>query len=503
MKTPFTKLIAAWAVSALMALQSTVYAADQTVQIGDSAAPEVSVGTDAVTEQISDDLNVSTNDINNSEGDLTETIRLPSCAQINQAICKSTQDPAADDTYDIDGNGVINAFDNVLRKRQLLESQSEYAHLFVSKAVGYGGDVVPVTVSVSGNPGFQNFIVSFSLTQGDYLTMQTGEDGTLKLTQPDQDLTLRAVSGGNVAAIYSTSAVRYTDNGELFTVYVEIPENTPVGVYPLEMVVQSIEESGNQKVPYVITQGAVTVREEVILPPVTATTTTVPLETTTTTTVTTTSTGSKGQIYDGIDVSKWQGTVDWAKVKADGYHFAIIRAGYGREASQVDPTFATNVAGAKKAGLYCGAYWYSYATDAAGAKAEAELFLKTVKGYQFDFPLVFDIEDSTQQSLSKSTVAAIIDTFCSTVENAGYYCTLYSYASFLTNNVPVSCQSEHDIWVAHTKTEKPAFSRAYGMWQYSHTGTVNGVSGSTDLNYAYKDYPAIMQKYGFNGFKGQ
>ena len=379
MKTPVTKLIAAWAVSALMALQSTVYAADQTVQTGDSAAPEVSVGTDAVTEQISDDVNVSTNDINNSEGDLTETIRLPSCAQINQAICKSTQDPVADGTYDIDGNGVINAFDNVLRKRQLLESQSEYAHLFVSKAVGYGGDVVPVT----------------------------------------------------------------------------------------------------------------------------ATTTTIPLETMTTTTVTTTSTGPKGQIYDGIDVSKWQGTVDWAKVKADGYHFAIIRAGYGREASQVDPTFATNVAGAKKAGLYCGAYWYSYATDAAGAKAEAELFLKTVKGYQFDFPLVFDIEDSTQQSLSKSTVAAIIDTFCNTVENAGYYCTLYSYASFLTNNVPVSCQSEHDIWVAHTKTEKPAFSRAYGMWQYSHTGTVNGVSGSTDLNYAYKDYPAIMQKYGFNGFKGQ
>ncbi len=355
MKTPVTKLIAAWAVSALMALQSTVYAADQTVQTGDIAVPEVSVGTDAVAEQTSDVLNVSTKDINDTEGDLTETIRLPSCAQINQAICKSTQEPAADDTYDIDGNGVINAFDNVLRKRQLLESQSEYAHLFVSKAVGYGGDVVPVTVSVSGNPGFQNFIMSFSMTQGDYLTMQTGEDGNLKLTQPDQDLTLRAVSGGNVAAVYSTSAVRYTDNGELFTVYVEIPEDTPVGVYPLEMVVQSIEESGNQKVPYVITQGTVTVREEVILPPVTTTTTTVPLETTTTTTTTTTSTGPKGQIYDGIDVSKWQGTVDWAKVKADGYHFAIIRAGYGREASQVDPTFATNVAGAKKsrAVLWC------------------------------------------------------------------------------------------------------------------------------------------------------
>lgn len=135
MKTPVTKLIAAWAVSALMALQSTVYAADQTVQTGDIAVPEVSVGTDAVAEQTSDVLNVSTKDINDTEGDLTETIRLPSCAQINQAICKSTQEPAADDTYDIDGNGVINAFDNVLRKRQLLESQSEYAHLFVSKAV--------------------------------------------------------------------------------------------------------------------------------------------------------------------------------------------------------------------------------------------------------------------------------------------------------------------------------------------------------------------------------
>ena len=80
MKTPFTKLIAAWAVSALMALQSTVYAADQTVQTGDSAVPEVSVGTDAVTEQISDDLNVSTNDINNSEGDLTDDPSAQLCA---------------------------------------------------------------------------------------------------------------------------------------------------------------------------------------------------------------------------------------------------------------------------------------------------------------------------------------------------------------------------------------------------------------------------------------
>lgn len=495
MKKPITNLIAALTITAVMALQTTVFAADQTVQTESPLVPEAAVGT-AAAENTADPPETYDTD---PEEDLTESIRLPSCAQINQAICKSDQDPGADTTYDIDGNGVINAFDNVLRKRQLLADQSQYAHLFVSKATGFAGDAVPVTVSVSGNPGFQNIIMSFSMTQGAYLSMQSGSDGSLALTQPDQELTLRAVSGGNVAAVYSTSAVQYAEDGALFTVYVEIPEDTPAGIYPLEMLVQSLETSGNQKVPYVLSQGSVTVREKIVLPVVT--TTTVPTETTTTTTTTTTSTGPKGQIYDGIDVSKWQGTVDWEKVKADGYHFAIIRAGYGKEASQVDPTFAKNVAGAKKAGLYCGAYWYSYATDAAGAKAEAELFLKTVKGYQFDFPLVFDIEDSTQQSLSKSTIAAIIDTFCETVESAGYYCTLYSYASFLTNNVPVSCQAEHDIWVAHTKTEKPAFSRAYGMWQYSHTGTVQGVSGSTDLNYAYKDYPAIMQKYGFNGFR--
>lgn len=487
MKKSVTKLIAALTVTAVMAFQTTVYAAEPSVLIENDMTQEVSAETmDADAED------------SGTEENLTEIIRLPSCAQLNQALCKSEQNPAADDTYDIDGNGVINAFDNVLLKRQLLADQCEYAHLFVSKASGYPGDVVPVTVSVAGNPGFQNIVMSFDMIQGEYLSMQTEEDDTLVLMQPDQELTLRAVSGGNVAAVYSTSAVNFTEDGELFTVYVEIPEDTPAGVYQLEIIVRSMEQPGNQSVPFVISQGSITVYPELVLPPVT--TTTAPQESTTTTTTTTTSTGANGQIYDGIDVSKWQGTVDWAKVKADGYHFAIVRAGYGKEASQVDPTFAANVEGAKNAGLYCGAYWYSYALNAADAQAEAELFLQTVKGYQFDFPLVFDIEDSTQQSLSKSTIASIVDTFCSTVEKAGYYCTLYSYASFLTNNVPASCQAEHDIWVAHTKTDKPAFSGAYGMWQYSHTGAVNGVSGSTDLNYAYKDYPAIMQKYGFNGF---
>lgn len=204
----------------------------------------------------------------------------------------------------------------------------------------------------------------------------------------------------------------------------------------------------------------------------------------------------------GIDVSKWQGEVDFKKVKAAGYDFVIINAGYGRYISQKDKYFDRNYENARAAGLGVGAYWYSYAVNAAQALEEAKVFLEAVKGRSFEYPLCFDIEDPTQTGLSQAVIGDMINAFCSHLESKGYYASLYSYASFLNNKVPAECKKKYDIWVANYDVSKPSYNGSYGMWQFTSKGSVSGVNGDCDCDYAYKDYPKIMSENGLNGFKG-
>lgn len=202
----------------------------------------------------------------------------------------------------------------------------------------------------------------------------------------------------------------------------------------------------------------------------------------------------------GIDVSVWQGyNIDFNKVKSAGYDFVILRAGYGRYASQKDPTFETNYAKAKAACLNVGTYWYSYATNSSQAKEEANLFLDVVKGKKFEYPLWLDIEDPSQSALNNKTINAICKSFCGVLESAGYYTGIYSFASFL-ERIDASNRESYDIWVANFNVEKPSYSGSYGMWQYSEKGIVNGVPGNVDMDNSYKDYPKIMKANGLNGF---
>lgn len=202
----------------------------------------------------------------------------------------------------------------------------------------------------------------------------------------------------------------------------------------------------------------------------------------------------------GIDVSKWQGVVNFEKVKADGYDFVILNAGYGKYLNQKDPTFERNYESAKAAGLYVGAYWYSYATTVADAKLEADTFLEAIKGKTFEYPVAFDIEDATQTKLSKSLIGDICDAFCKRLESAGYYVCLYSYSSFLANKIPASIVKSYDIWLAEfTNAESPSYRGEYGIWQWNSRGSISGVLGDVDLNRSYKDYPSIMRVNGFNG----
>ena len=244
----------------------------------------------------------------------------------------------------------------------------------------------------------------------------------------------------------------------------------------------------------------------------TETTTTTTTSTTTTTTATTTETTTTTVITTagpvppkylntvGIDVSRWNGDIDWKKVKASGIDFAIIQAGYGRELYQEDPKFDTNVIQAQAAGVDVGVYWYSYARDVEGAYLEAQCCYEIIKEHNYNYPIYYDIEEPWLQSnLSPATVSAMIETFCSYLEARGCYVGVYSYASFLSSMVYTTTLNKYAVWVAHYGVSKPAFSGSYGMWQYASTGSVNGINGNVDMNYGYINYPSIISPETYKG----
>ncbi|MDE6779839.1 MAG: glycoside hydrolase family 25 protein [Ruminococcus sp.] len=195
----------------------------------------------------------------------------------------------------------------------------------------------------------------------------------------------------------------------------------------------------------------------------------------------------------GIDVSQWQGNVDWYSVKNSGVEFAIIKAGHGMYASQKDPKFDYNIQQAQANGIECGAYWYSYATTVEGAIAEAEACYSVIKDYDFTYPIYFDIEDPSQTYLSAVQISAMTEAFCSTLAAKGYRVGIYSYSSFLNTYIYESVREKYDIWVAHFGVSAPSYYNPYGMWQYSSTGYVSGISGHVDLDVSYVNYPYLLE----------
>ena len=232
----------------------------------------------------------------------------------------------------------------------------------------------------------------------------------------------------------------------------------------------------------------------------TAKTTAKPAATTTVITYATKPGIGAGAIFEGVDVSVYQGNIDWNRAKADGIEFAIMRAGYGKYVSQKDKYFDQNMKNAKAAGLPCGVYWFSYALTPEDAIKEADACYEVIKNYKLEYPVSFDMETESQMKLPKETVAQIIEAFCGRMESYGYYTTLYTYASFLNYKVEDRIFDKYDIWVAHYNTNKPAFNRNYGLWQYSCTGSVWGITGTVDRDYVYLDYERIIKNAHLNGF---
>ena len=209
----------------------------------------------------------------------------------------------------------------------------------------------------------------------------------------------------------------------------------------------------------------------------------------------------------GIDVSEWQGNINWSHVKTDGVKFAIIRAGIGH---RVDDQFANNYAGCKSNGIPCGVYWYSYATTVEDAKKEAQVCLQTIKGKTFEYPIYFDLEEPEQFKLGKKVCSDIVQAFCDEIEKAGYYAGLYCSTYYLKNYISESVRKRYAVWVAQYN-DKCSYTGNYGIWQHSVAGhpdydvfgkgSVYGITGQCDLDYAYIDYPKIIKNAGLNGFR--
>lgn len=202
----------------------------------------------------------------------------------------------------------------------------------------------------------------------------------------------------------------------------------------------------------------------------------------------------------GIDVSTWQGDIDWKQVASGEIKFAILRATFGTDG--VDRKFVQNITNAHKEGIHCGAYHYCYATTAQAALQEADHFIQVIEPYQFPYPVALNLEDSALTSLGKKTLTDIVQTFLERVRDAGYYVCLYSNLNWMVNLLDMSRLSSFDVWLAQWNS-KPTYQGEFGLWQYSSEGEIEGIPTRVDLDLSYKDYPSIIKAAGQNGFGSQ
>lgn len=199
----------------------------------------------------------------------------------------------------------------------------------------------------------------------------------------------------------------------------------------------------------------------------------------------------------GIDISQYQGKPDFSKVKNE-VDFVILKAGYGRYTKQVDPTFEYNYQQCKKYNIPVGAYWFGYAMTPEDALREAQACHQIIKGHKFEFPIYYDVEEAMLKN-SKSNIIAEIKEFCRYLESNKWYTGIYMSRSPAQQFLDSTVTDRYALWLAeYGKTLN--WGGSVGMWQYSSSGKIQGISGNVDRNECYIDYPSVIKKGGFNGY---
>ncbi len=194
----------------------------------------------------------------------------------------------------------------------------------------------------------------------------------------------------------------------------------------------------------------------------------------------------------GIDVSKWNGNIDWNSVKSSGASYAIIRCGYRGSSTGAlitDPKFAANISGANAAGLKVGVYFFTQAVNEKEAVEEASMVLDLVKKYKISYPIFLDVESSGGRAdgIDKGTRTAVCKAFCATIQNSGYTAGVYANKTWLNSKIDAGALGSYKIWLAQYAAA-PSYSGRYNLWQYSSKGSVPGIKGNVDMNQSYLGY---------------
>ena len=202
---------------------------------------------------------------------------------------------------------------------------------------------------------------------------------------------------------------------------------------------------------------------------------------------------SSGSGSMGIDVSKWNGNIDWNAVKNSGVSYVIIRCGYRGSSTGAlieDPKFRSNIKGAKAAGLKVGLYFFSQAVNEVEAVEEASMAVGLASGYGLNYPIFLDVESSGGRGdgVSKEMRTAVCKAFCATVQNSGYSAGVYANKTWFTEKINTGSLTGYKIWLAQYASAPTYTATKYDMWQYSSKGKVSGISGNVDMNISYMGY---------------
>ena len=210
-----------------------------------------------------------------------------------------------------------------------------------------------------------------------------------------------------------------------------------------------------------------------------------------------------GPPYRYIDVSRYQGAIDWAQVAAAGYKGAMLKTvstnhklSKRADGLYIDPTFEDNYKNAKAAGLDVGVYYYTYATSEAMADAELALVRQAVYGKELTLPVAVDVEDNELKPMSTLDLTNLTAYALEQVEKMGFYAQLYTYTGYKYELDMARLSSRWDVWLADYTGKTPNVTFNYNAHQHTSKGAVPGISGNVDLNVTTINYPKIIRKKG-------
>lgn len=199
----------------------------------------------------------------------------------------------------------------------------------------------------------------------------------------------------------------------------------------------------------------------------------------------------------GIDVSSYQGDINWDETKKY-IDFAIIRCGYGNNVeSQDDSKFKRNSEECERLGIPFGTYLFSYATNLSMAQSEVEHTLRLIKDKRLEYPIFLDVEERNQLALPKEDLVAIVKYYCEKLEEAGYYVGIYASLSTLNNQLNDEALLKYDKWVAEWGKDF-TYRGHSGLWQNTDDARIGGVPARVDGDIAFYNYPEIIRKNGLN-----